>query len=547
MNELLYLRPNIVVEPLIDNWYAWPHLISPATAAMNIVERHLKIMESYVKAPQVHAAAARNPAMLGGPFIDCKGQRVEEIQALIRETKRDRGQMIAFANAVKELDQLLRNEAKGFSLEPLYTRIPELLRGYVELVYDLNHNATFRLVEPLLYRSEFYDETRQSLMLSVINQDERPFVLSTPRLKGPNECHVNVPFKHPGIDEVFKMKRQPQSFEHVRELLKFAEADEPLLRSFFTTERPKPYEPYQGAGLRWRYFGHACILVESKDISILFDPVLSYTYDSHVSRYTYDDLPDEIDYVVITHNHQDHILFETMLQIRHKVKNIVVPRNGGGALQDPSLKLMFENVGFRNVIELDEFWSIPIPTGGLLALPFFGEHCDLSIRTKMAWLVQLGDKKLLFAADSCNIEFRLYDHIHKQVGDIDALFLGMECDGGPLSWLYGPLFTRPLDRKIDHSRRLSGSNYERAIDIVNKFNFKEVYVYAMGQEPWLNYIMSLKYTERSNPIVASNRLIEECKSRGIASERLFGEREMFLPTGSQAKEATEAVEAAQLA
>lgn len=530
MDEELYLRPNIVVEPLIDSWYAWPHLISPATAAMNIVERHLKIMESYVRAPQVHAAAVKNPAMLGGPFVDFQGQRVEEIRALIQETKRERAQMIGLAGAIKELDELLRNECKGFSLEPLYPRIPGPLRGYVELVYDLNHNAGFRFVEPLLYRSQFYDPTRQGLMLSIINEDDRPFVLSTPRLKDPDEINLKIPFKTEAIDDLFRMKRTPNSFKYIKERLDFPDSDDKLMRSFFTSERPKPYQRYNGPGLRWRYFGHACILVETKDVSIFFDPVLSYTYENHIGRYTYDDLPDEIDYVVITHNHQDHILFETMLQIRHKIKNIVVPRNSGGGLQDPSLKLMFETVGFRNVVELDEFQSIPIPTGELLGLPFFGEHCDLFIRTKMAWLVRLGQRSLLFAADSCNIEFQLYELIKKNTGDIDALFLGMECDGGPLSWLYGPLFTRPLDRKMDHSRRLSGSNYERAIDIVNKFNFKDVYVYAMGQEPWLNYIMSLKYTEQSNPIIASNRLIADCKARGITSERLFGEKEILLTT-----------------
>ena len=47
-------------------------------------------------------------------------------------------------------------------------------------------------------------------------------------------------------------------------------------------------------------------------MSALFDPVLSYTYESGISRYTYDDLPDRIDYVLVTHNHQDHILFETL-------------------------------------------------------------------------------------------------------------------------------------------------------------------------------------------------------------------------------------------
>jgi hypothetical protein len=64
--------------------------------------------------------------------------------------------------------------------------------------------------------------------------------------------------------------------------------------------------------------------------------------------------------------------------------------------------------------------------------------------------------------------------------------------------------------------------------MVQQFRCKEVYVYAMGQEPWLNYVMSIKYTETSNPIIHSNRLIETCRTRGITAERLFGEKEIFL-------------------
>jgi hypothetical protein len=80
---------------------------------------------------------------------------------------------------------------------------------------------------------------------------------------------------------------------------------------------------------------------------------------------------------------------------------------------------------------------------------------------------------------------------------------------------------------MDQSRRFGGSNYERGIGIVNQFNCSEVYVYAMGQEPWLNYIMSIKYTEQSNPIIASNRLVKDCMSRGIVAERLFGMKELI--------------------
>jgi L-ascorbate metabolism protein UlaG (beta-lactamase superfamily) len=261
---------------------------------------------------------------------------------------------------------------------------------------------------------------------------------------------------------------------------------------------------------------------------MVFDPVLSYTYENGVSRYTYQDLPESIDYVLITHDHQDHILFETLLQIRHKVKNVVVPRNNRGHLQDPSLKLLLENCGFRNVIELNEMEEIRAGNVRITGLPFLGEHGDLDIHTKMAWLVNIGQHSMLFAADSCNIEPRLYEHVHREVGDVDALFLGMECDGAPLSWIYGPLLTQKLDRAMDESRRLSGSNYEQGMHIVNTFRCREAYVYAMGQEPWLNYVMSIKYTEQSRPIIESNKLIKACQERGIIAERLYGEKEILL-------------------
>jgi L-ascorbate metabolism protein UlaG (beta-lactamase superfamily) len=528
MNAEMYLKPNVLAEPLICNWYAWTHLIQPVTAGRNIVDRHLSIMKSFLQAPQVHLAATRNPAMIGGPFISYGPERVPEIKALMERTLVDQADLITLARAVKELDDLLRSEAKGFSLEPMYSRVPEPLRGHVELVYDLNHNPSFRLIEPLIYDA-YYKSSLQFLALTLIEGDkERPFVLSTPRLPEEGLLFVNRPFHHEGIDELFRMKQQPKSYGHIKELLGIEESDDALFRTFFTEEAPARYEHYNGDGMRTRYFGHACILVEAKGVSILSDPVLSYEYHADLPRYTYSDLPDLIDYVVITHNHQDHVLLETLLQLRHKIGTIVVPRGGGGGLQDPSLKLTLKQIGFKNVIEIDEMETIEIEGGTLTGVPFLGEHSDLDIRTKMAYLVRLGAGSALLAADSCNIEPRIYENVQRIVGEVDVLFLGMECDGAPLSWLYGPLITRPLDRKIDHSRRLSGSNYERGIDIVNRFRCKEAYVYAMGMEPWLKYIMAKDYTPDSDPIIASDRLIEDCRNRGVVAERLYGEKEIAI-------------------
>jgi L-ascorbate metabolism protein UlaG (beta-lactamase superfamily) len=527
-DQVVFLRQNVVAEPLVDGWYAWAHLIPPATAARNLTERHLRIMDSYIAAPETHAAAVKNPAMLGGPFMDFEGNRVEDVKRLREQTVKDRRRLVELSAALAELDQILREKGTGYGLESLYSEIPAPLRGYVELVYDLNNHPSFRLIEPLLYRSPYYDDSMQSVMLSEISGDDRPFVLSTPRLGKGDSVQLNVPFASEKYDQLFRMKHEAAPFEEIRQAFGLEGQDAERFRALFTTEAPRPYAKYDGAGARWRYFGHACILLETPEASVLMDPVLSYTYESDISRYTYEDLPPVIDYVLITHNHQDHILFETLLQLRHRIRHIVVPRNGGGALQDPSLRLLLNQCGFHNVIELGEMEEVPFPKGSLMALPFLGEHGDLNVQTKAAWRVEMDGHRLIFAADSCNICPEMYKHVHDQIGDADVLFVGMECNGAPMSWIYGPLVTQRIERQKDHSRRLAGSDYERAKALVDQFGCKEVYVYAMGQEPWLNYVMSVKYTETSKPIVHSNRLIEDCRSRGITAERLFGEKEILL-------------------
>jgi hypothetical protein len=146
----------------------------------------------------------------------------------------------------------------------------------------------------------------------------------------------------------------------------------------------------------------------------------------------------------------------------------------------------------------------------------------------LAHLIVLNGKSVLCAADSNNLEPQLYEHMHDWIGDVDVVFLGMECEGGPLSWLYGPLMPNPLARKLDQSRRLNGSDCGRGIEIIKCLNPKEVYVYAMGQEPWLTFITSIKYTDQSRPIIESSKLVEDCRRLNIKSERLYGQKEIYL-------------------
>jgi L-ascorbate metabolism protein UlaG (beta-lactamase superfamily) len=524
--QLVFLKPNIVPEPLFAGWYAWPHLISPATSAMNVVGRHLKIMNSFIQSPQAHVAAVKNPLMLGGPFMDHPEGRVGEVQRLKEETLKRQRPLIVFAEAVRDLYQMLKREATGYSLDPLYAKVPEPLRGYVELFYDVQNQPSFRFYEALLYQSPYYDRAAQSLACYTIDSDHRPFVLSTPRLPDRGVLDLRVAFDARALDDLFAMRERPAAYGEIRNALELQPDQEALFRTFFTNTAPARQAPFESPGVRVRYFGHACLLIQSRKVTILSDPVFSYRIADGIPRYSYEDLPEVIDYLVITHNHQDHIMLESLLQLRHKVKTVVVPRNGAGELHDPNLRLMFRALGFKDIVELDEFETVELPGGRITGLPFSGEHADLGVRAKLCHLIRLENSSILLVADSSSAEPKLYDHIHRLVGDVDVLFLGMECDGAPLTWLYGPLLPEPVARDKDRSRRLAGSDFQRGAQLVERFRPKEVYVYAMGQEPWLTYVMALKYSEQSNPIVASGQLIAACRERGIVAERLFGMKEM---------------------
>jgi len=525
-NQLVYLKSNLIIEPLFDMWHAWSHLISPATSSRNIKMRHLEIMESFIENPMFHEMAVKNSRFRGGPFIDHSADKLDEIIALRNGTLENQKGMLELAEAIDDLNDLLKNEAKGFSLKSLYAKIPEPLKGYVEIFYDLNGNPSYRIFEGLLYKSDFYKESSQSIVLKLIDNDEdRSFVLSTPRLTDDESLHLNIPFKDERIDMLAKMQYQPMAYNEVKGALHINENQEEIFKTFFTSQAPKKYTPYSGSGIRVRYFGHACVLIETKGTSILVDPLISYEYDSGIPRYTYEDLPDEIDFILITHNHQDHLLYETLLRLRHKTKNIIVPKCGLGNLQDPNVKMNLQNVGFNNVHEISDLDELKLLNCIITGLPFLGEHGDLDVRSKLCYHIKIDDRfSVVFFADSNNIAPMVYKHVHRITGDIDVMFLGMECDGAPMSWLYGPLLPQRIDKEKDITRRLDGSDYSKGLDLVERFNPKDVFVYAMGMEPWLEFLTSVKYTDESRPIIESNKLIEKCKEMGINGERLYGEK-----------------------
>jgi hypothetical protein len=62
---------------------------------------------------------------------------------------------------------------------------------------------------------------------------------------------------------------------------------------------------------------------------------------------------------------------------------------------------------------------------------------------------------------------------------------------------------------------------------------KRIYIYAMGLEPWLEYLLGLAYTQDAPQIREATRLLAEARSKGFEEARLLsGCYDIHLPVRS---------------
>ncbi len=525
-----YLREDAYFEPLINHWYAWPYLIPPVTQARFIQNNQLRIMKSFVANYQLHIMASKESALVGGEFMNCTEDQVSTIEELVAETNEHCADLLALSDAIKSLEQLLNEHDSGKTIEELYPQVPELLRGYVELQLDSEHRTTYRLIEPLIYKSKFWRPDIQTVSFGLLSKvDERPFVFSTPRLADDNHLQLAMNFTDERLDKLLSARTTPITEQEIDAI--FADVDQQgglHYKELFTEEESAyPHQPVS-QGVRLQYTGHAGFLVETSDVSILVDPVIAPRAKEHAGNVcSFSELPATIDYICLTHNHQDHVNIETLLQLRHKTQQIIVPKNNGGSLFDPSIKLLLKQLGF-NVMEIEDLDEIPVAGGKITGIPFLGEHGDLNIRTKTAWLIELQGKKMFFGADSANPDTNLYRHMLDILKDIDTYAIGMECVGAPYTWLYGSLHTKKVSKQIKNSRRLNGSDFEQAWPVVDMLRPKELFIYALGREPWYKYFMGIDYDDDSVQLKECNKLIDACKDIDIPGEALFGRKTIQL-------------------
>ncbi len=528
------LSKSTVIEPLVNRWYAWSYLISPVPAALHLRRFQLPILNSFLEDPETHAQMSRDPQFASGSFCNLSPDFVPQVSELLKKTEREQKDRIELADTIIRFQNFLHNEAKGLSLEPYYSKMPDELRGLSELVYDYYHHPTVRFIEGLLYESRYYDQNLQSFRIFRLSRDdERPFILSTPRFVGTGEIDWKITFADPGLDELLKSDLTPQPLGSYLDILGLSQRDEPLLLPFLTEVCPKLPERWMEKRVRIRYFGHACVLLEWDGISILTDPHLSAVPEGGgVDRFSFHDLPENLDFVLITHDHHDHFSLETLLRLRTRIGCLVVPKSMGLMYGDVSLKLMAKKLMFKQVIDLDALESIPLPDGEIIGIPFLGEQSDLA-HAKIAYVVRVGTEQILFAADSDCLEKRIYENVRKTIGRVETVFIGTECVGAPLTWRNGVLFPNKPSHEQDQTRSYHGCDSQRALNLMEALGAKRLYAYAMGKEPWLEHLLGLGLSDDSPQMRESSTLMQKGLARGFtSSERPFGKSEIYLDRSS---------------
>jgi L-ascorbate metabolism protein UlaG (beta-lactamase superfamily) len=171
----------------------------------------------------------------------------------------------------------------------------------------------------------------------------------------------------------------------------------------------------EGDWLVW--FGHSSYFMQTDGIKILVDPVFSGNASpipgstnsfAGTEVYAAEDMP-AIDYLFISHDHYDHLDYETIIKLKGKVKKVICGLGVGAHL---------ERWGYaaENIIEMDWDTNIELPNGmiiyGLTARHFSGRVFKRNNTLWLSFLLKTPTRNIYLGGDSG------YDKHFKEIGEL---------------------------------------------------------------------------------------------------------------------------------
>ena len=201
----------------------------------------------------------------------------------------------------------------------------------------------------------------------------------------------------------------------------------PLAASDFLTNRSQI--------VQFTRLGHSSLLIQLQGKNWLLDPVFSQRVSPvqwagpkrfHEPPLSLDELPD-IEGIVISHNHYDHLDHSSIKKLKHKVNHFLVPLGIGGTL-------IGWGVESKKITELDWWESKKIDDIEFTATPsqhFSGRGLlDTDKTLWSSWVLKTSQTSIFFSGDSGYFDgFKL---IGEKLGPFDYAF--MECGAYNKLW-----------------------------------------------------------------------------------------------------------------
>ncbi|HAV22409.1 MAG TPA: MBL fold metallo-hydrolase [Bacteroidetes bacterium] len=148
------------------------------------------------------------------------------------------------------------------------------------------------------------------------------------------------------------------------------------------------------------FINHATVLLQLGEFTLITDPVYSYSISFFLPRLRkpgipFDDLPG-IDYILISHNHYDHLNLRTLRRLRRRgIDRIVVPRD---------VAKYGRRTGFKEIVELEWWKQYEQPGLTITCVPaqhFSGRKLwDRNGSTYCGYVVQADNSTVYFAGDT---------------------------------------------------------------------------------------------------------------------------------------------------
>lgn len=185
------------------------------------------------------------------------------------------------------------------------------------------------------------------------------------------------------------------------------------------------------------WFGHSSYFMQIDGKKMLVDPVFSgaaspvkFTTPSFAGSdvYAVEDFP-EIDYLFISHDHWDHLDYETIMKLKPKVKKVITGLGTGEHFETWGFDLSrIEEKDWNEAVDLGDGFSVNITPGR----HFSGRGFARNRAMWVSFVLQTPTKKLFLGGDSG------YDTHFKAIGDKFGPFdlALLECGQYNKNWKY---------------------------------------------------------------------------------------------------------------